>query len=456
MVAATKVAAMTFEQSKLGRFLDLSLIVGVLPAATTVAGFLGLVLLLGRTDRRWWGRWVPAALVGAALALTVLVTVVDRLWRPFPDPLSARVWVWVCVALVGVATAVANWGFSRRRIRRVVAVVALVLVVAVAAMKVNAVYGYYPTLRAALGRPPANEIAFTVLPRSVPSIGARPGGELDQVWRAPPDMPQHGRIAEVDIPGVESGFLPRRASIYLPPAYLSFRHRALLPVLVLMAGQPGSPQDWLTAGRLAEVMDNFAAAHRGLAPLVVLPDATGSTLANPLCMDSDLGHLETYLARDVPDWVKAHLQVDPDPQHWAAAGFSYGGTCALQLAVRQPRIYPTFIDISGQDEPTLGDHTATVAATFHGDETAFRAVDPLTILATTGPVASAGIIAAGADDPEDLRQQRNVLAATSRAGIATRWVQVPGGHTWPVAISVLTTALSLTAPRLGLSVPNGP
>jgi hypothetical protein len=55
--------------------------------------------------------------------------------------------------------------------------------------------------------------------------------------------------------------------LYLPPAYLG-SVRARLPVLVLIPGQPGGPEDWLLAGRLAAVMDAFAAAHDGLAPVV--------------------------------------------------------------------------------------------------------------------------------------------------------------------------------------------
>jgi len=152
------------------------------------------------------------------------------------------------------------------------------------------------------------------------------------VWRAPPGMPEAGRIAQVVIPGRVSQFGARPAWIYLPPAYLG-SPRAVLPVLVLIPGQPGGPEDWLLAGRLAGIVDAFAAAHHGLAPVVAVPDVTGSVFGNPLCMDSRLGRTETYLATEVPEWVASNLQVDP--QRRAIGGFSFGGTCALQLAVRR-------------------------------------------------------------------------------------------------------------------------
>ena len=56
--------------------------------------------------------------------------------------------------------------------------------------------------------------------------------------------------------------------------------------------------------------------------------------------------------------------MDPDSEGWAVGGVSYGGTCALQLATNHPDVYPTFLDISGSAEPTLGDRGCTVAAAF--------------------------------------------------------------------------------------------
>ena len=244
----------------------------------------------------------------------------------------------------------------------------------------NLVYREYPTLRTTLGLPAVDEIPFTQVPLREQVIAARSGLPLSAVWRPPAGMPDAGVVTEVTIPATVSGFAARPAWLYLPPAYLS-RPRAQLPVLVLLSGQPGSPDDWLDGGQLAQRMDAFAAAHDGLAPVVVMPDHLGDPLNNPLCMDSRLGNVATYLSVDVPAWVRDTLQVDPKPSGWAIGGFSNGGTCSLQMAVNAPEVYPTFVDISGEAEPTLGDHAATVQAAFGGDEAAFAAVNPLDVLA---------------------------------------------------------------------------
>jgi hypothetical protein len=148
--------------------------------------------------------------------------------------------------------------------------------------------------------------------------------------------------------------------VYLPPAYLT-RPRARLPVLVMVTGQPGSPRDWFTGGQLAVRLDAFAAAHDGLAPVVVVPDVLGGPLANPLCLDSPLGNSASYLDMDVPAWIDATLHANRDRHRWAIGGYSSGGTCALQAGIRSPRTYPTVVDISGQDEITLGSRADTAA-----------------------------------------------------------------------------------------------
>ncbi len=430
--------------------LDAPLIAGPLPTAISVLGAFGAGYLLLRRDRTWWARrlWIALA-VGAGLAgLAELFVVVAR---PFPDMLPLRMLTWIAVAGAGGALA-----WARRdevRWRRVVAVVALVAVVATCAVKANAFYGYRPTLATALGLPAHNEIDFATLARTAPLVVAPPGVPLARFWHSPPGMPHTGRISHVDIPGRRSHFPSRAAWLYLPPAYLGTR-RAQLPVLVLVPGQPGGPEDWLLAGKLADVVDAFAAAHDGLAPVVVIPDATGSPFGNPLCVDSRLGAAETYLADDVPEWIAGHLQVAPGPP--AIGGFSFGGTCALQLAVRRPEVYPTFLDISGQAEPSLGDRAQTVGDAFGGDEAAFDRVDPLEELQARRFPGSAGILAVGRDDPDFRPQDEQVTTALRAAGMTVALDEPPGGHSWSMASDELGRALPWIAARTGLLAPAAP
>lgn len=199
------------------------------------------------------------------------------------------------------------------------------------------------------------------------------------------------------------------------------------------------------------MLDRFAATHAGLAPVVVMPDWLGAPLTNTLCLDSRLGNVQTYLTVDVPAWVRAFLQVDPDPSSWAVGGLSAGGTCSLQLAVNAPQVYPTFIDLSGQSEPTLGDRAGTVAAAFGGDPAAFAAVNPLDVLAARSFPGSAGQVIVGAADAAYRGQAMQVADAGRRAGMQIDYRELPGGHDWRVWSAGLESSLPWLATRIHLT-----
>jgi S-formylglutathione hydrolase FrmB len=439
--------------------LDTSVLSGALPATISLLGAAAFCALIVGRSRRWWTRTVPLLAAGSALLLAV-TNIALLIWRPFPDPLPLRILFWAGVGVLAVALATTHLRARDRPARghhRAIAVLlAALLVLTLAAMKINAFYGYRPTLGATLGVTSDRETDFSALAGSRPTVEQPAHVPLAQLWRPPANLTSQGRLAWVTITGQRSGFRARPAAVFVPPAYLA-SPRPLLPVLVLIAGQPGGPKDWLVAGRLTTVINTFAAAHGGLAPIVVVPDATGSELGNPMCLDSNLAHAETYLAEDVPNWIRANLQVDTDPRHWIIGGFSYGGTCALQLAVRRPATYPTFLDISGQQEPTLGNHQRTVRTAYAGDETKFQDVNPLSILAHSRFTDTMGVLAVGATDSTYGPQAQRVAAAAAQAGIGVHLLTRPGSHSWVVATDALQTALPMLATHVNLiAAPNGP
>ncbi|MFD4643375.1 alpha/beta hydrolase [Lentzea sp. NPDC058436] len=422
--------------------LDLSLINGPIPKAATVAAAVALTYLVIRRNRTWWVRVLPIVVLACALVVTALTLVIDHLWKPWPEPMPVILMVWLGAALVAVSLAVARLRPSRWY-ARVATVIAAVVVISSALTATNAYYGLYPTSRAALevfNNPSVD------LPDSVSDVLDVPAGKkLADVWTGG-DLPDKGTLSEIEIPGAMK---TRPAWIYLPPAY-SAKPRPRLPVLVLLAGQPGSPRDWFDAGRISDNMDEFARAHNGLAPIVVMPDSLGSLTANPLCLDSKLGQAETYLTRDVPKWVKERLTVDERREAWTVAGLSHGGTCSLQLAVRAPDVYGNFIDLSGQREPTLGTRAETVKAAFGGDEAAFVRVNPLDLLAKQKFPQLSGVIVVGRDDGQYRPAGAEVFEACRKAGMDVQWKELPGGHDWNVWRPGLYGSLPWLAQRTGL------
>jgi len=456
--------------------LDWSLIAGPLPVILLVSALLALAWLVagrnapkhssllpsflrrggargrsagGTVSVRWLAICVPLIVMVAGGVIALLTWLINNVWRPFPDLLPFTIVFWSWVALAGMVLAFARQPLLRTWPQRVAAISAGVLVLAAAANQVNGYFQAYPSLRVVLAPwlDPKPVFTRTV---NVKAVVAKPRHALAGVWHPPSGMPKTGVVYQVIIPGVRSGFAARPGYIYLPPAYLA-TPRPQLPVLVLLAGQPGSPRQWLDSGRIQAMMDAFALHHKGLAPVVIMPDDLGSNFANPLCMNSRLGNVETYLTVDVPNWVTTHLQVRSPDRGWAVGGFSEGGTCAIQLATQAPRLYPIFVDISGQLEPTLRNRRLTISKAFGGDAAAYLRVDPIVVLAHIRFPRDAGVFVGGVNDKVYTPQQRMMHLAARHAGMQVTFMKLPGGHSWRVWRGGLERNVAWLAAQLSIT-----
>lgn len=454
-------------------FYGLSLASGVLPTAALGLGAVALAFLLIRRSRSWWLFCVLSALVSGAAAMLAGWAVI-HVWYWWPEDLPATVIVCLGFGLwglmLGSATAFLGLGGlarqgarrhpeavrhgSRRPAgpvslrRRLLAVAAAVVVVAVSAVQVNVYFGQYPTVGSLIHGDPA-------LAQGIPHFLQKKASDRYQVlpvkdgWVSPQRL-SAGEFRQVSIPGKTSGFHARPAVVYLPPAYFA-PHAPALPVVVLVTGQPGSPQNWLVSGHLGQTLDAYAQEHRGLAPVVVMPDANGSQEANTMCMNSALGRVDTYMALDVPRWITNTLNVDTNHEHWAVAGFSYGGTCAMQMVTRHPDVYKTFAAISAEREPALtASRAVTIQRAFNGNAAAFNAEVPMTLMERQSYPEIHGWFATGAQDAVYTHNAEVLEAAGRKAGMTLERTTFPGGHSWTMVTEALPPALSFMGARLGL------
>ncbi|KUM38481.1 alpha/beta hydrolase [Arthrobacter sp. EPSL27] len=375
---------------------------------------------------------LPREVLGWSLAaITALLLCGLRLWttwRPVPEAGQAR---------------------TRRRVRTTaVSIGALLGVVLLSAVQINAYFGLNHTVSDLTGTAVARIQPLEDGLKRVP--GATPSSLSG--WSPPGSLPDGGELRRASIPGTASGFQSREAYIYLPPAYFA-TPRPALPVLVLFAGQPGAPADWLTGGALRSRMDRYAAEHHGVAPVVVVADPNGTASGNTLCMDSSIAPADTFLAKDVPEWINSTLDVDPDPSRWAVGGFSFGGTCAMQMVTRHPDTYGSALAFSSEREPALAkERDKTVAASFGGDTEAFDRQTPLRIMQERRFEGHGIYFAAGERDPEFLGYMDELSAAARKAGFSVETSPVPGaGHSWEAASTALPAGLDFLFSRWGIA-----
>lgn len=406
-----------------------------------VAAVLFVALVLKSLKPSWLTRAAVLALAGAGTGL-VACWLVSDVWDLFGVALTAVVRTWVALAGAGLFLAAGNLWRSRWW-RKVLAVVAAAVFLLAAGAAVNVDFGAYRSVRDALGITPYPPLPAADLTGHVQSANTA------DPWTAPAGMPAKGALGTVTIPATLSHFPARPASVYLPPAALT-AHPPALPVLVMFPGQPGGPSDVFTSGRVAATLNTYAAAHQGLAPIVVAPDQLGHPGKNPMCVDSPLGDSATYLTVDVPNWIRSHLNVLGDAAHWAVGGYSQGGTCATQFGFGDPQLFGSLIDILGEHEPTIG--SDTVAKAFGGSVVKYDAAKPLSLLAQHKPYTdSFGIFGSGLQDKRYTGFVRTMYAAATADGMTTRLILSPhSGHDWNTVRYVLARGLPLLADHMGL------
>lgn len=425
---------------------DLSLTDGVVPVVLLAVGGVALVLLLARRMTRAWAVTVGLAAFAVVLIGIGLNWLVTDLLELTAEDLSGQVVAWIAVA-VGAIVLAAGSLIGTSPGRKVLSVACCALLLVTAGSQINAYFDEYPTLGALTG---ADADDITAFRQSAGSSAPEDTPVVDR-WTGQLAIGQGG-VETAQIPGTVSGFAARDAYVYTPPAY-GVAQPPRLPVLILVAGQPGGPEDWVTSGELQQNLDAFAATHNGLAPVTVVVDPNGADTANTMCMDSAIAKAETYLVKDVRDWITAELGIDTNPEHWTFGGWSYGGTCAIQMATRHPDLFGSFIDFQGEAEPALGpDRAQTVQTAFGGNTAEFDALVPLTVLSTTRFPDTWGYFASGSEDTQFTGYMTEVSKAAELSGMTTQTAIVPGqGHSWAVPINQLVPALTWLSPKLGFS-----
>ncbi len=356
-----------------------------------------------------------------------------------------RMWVAFAFAAVAMLVVVLVQGGNGRR---GVALVGALAVVLAAALGINVDFGAYRTIGQVI----------TPNPYPVGDLGhehaAAAGAQVVDAadWHAPAGMPRHGETISMRIPATVSHFHAREAVLWLPPA-ARVADPPTLPVLVALSGPPGQPPPQVHTRGRGPGLDRYAAAHHGLAPIVVAPDQLGAPARNPMCLDTQqLGKSATYVMTDTVDWVRRHLDVGAGPDAWGITGFSQGATCAMQFSTAHPEVFGTALAISSELAPLNGSQQNTVQVGFSGSEKAYRAATPVAVMARNAPYRDhLTVFGYGQDDAPYAASTKTLRAAAERAGMTTSLIVSPGSaHDWNTVRYVLAQGMPSVLAHLGL------
>jgi S-formylglutathione hydrolase FrmB len=418
---------------------------GWLPVTVQVIAALALIAAVSRRSGRWQVRWLPWALiVGAALAASVYWYIASQGLSDNPAPNA--LWIWIGLTGFAAAVLVAGWRQARWW-RRSVTLAALPLSFLCAALALNLWVGYLPTVQTAW-----NQLTAGPLP-----------DETDQVTVAAMQqqrkIPSKGTVVSVNIDERASGFRHRPEMVYLPPAWYATNPAPKLPTVMMIGGEFNTPADWLRTGQAIKIVDDFAAAHHGNAPVIVFVDPGGRFQNDTECVNGSRGKSADHLTKDVVPYMVSHFGVSPARSNWGVVGFSMGGTCAVDLAVMHPDMFAAFEDIAGDIGPNSGNKQQTIARLFGGNANAWAAFDPTTVITKHGPytgvagwfdVNGSAAAVQHATNKNDQAGAANALCALGSAnGIDCAVVSQPGKHDWPFASYAFSAALPWLASQIG-------
>jgi enterochelin esterase-like enzyme len=214
----------------------------------------------------------------------------------------------------------------------------------------------------------------------------------------------------------------RQVLVMLPAGY-DAGAAARYPVVEMLHGRPGAPQDLLSAVDVPSM-------SRSLPPFIaVVPDGHGPVVSDGDFADTSRQNLGGALSDDLRAWIDATYATNGS---WSLTGISAGGYGAAYLGARSPGQY--------QAVCTLGGYFFATDPVFRGETQAVReAASPILHASSTGPRT---LIIAGDHDPDAMREGTNYQAALTAAGQQSQLQIVPGDHEWSVWQREMPTCLT--------------
>ena len=275
----------------------ISFLGGWLPLTIEITTVVVLIVAIGWRTRRWQVVWIPVA-VAVGVVAALLARAYMNSQGLASDPAPWKLWLWTAIFAASIAMAV--FGFRGTRWwRRTLSFAAIPLTLLCALLVLNNWVGYYPTLQRAWG-----DLTSGPLPDQTHIT------DLAALRNTHPDT---GKLVPVDIPSDASGFKHRREYVYLPPVWFSGAAPPPLPVVMMIAGEFSNPTNWIRTGNAIGVIDEYAKAHGGAAPVFVFVDSSGSFNNDTECVNGPRGNAADHLIKDVRPYVISRLGTSAQP-----------------------------------------------------------------------------------------------------------------------------------------------
>lgn len=184
--------------------------------------------------------------------------------------------------------------------------------------------------------------------------GAAFGGSTGHRWKR---IGQPGPVTPYEVTGLRSG-LTGQVLVTLPPGYKAPANKTRrYPVLETFPGYPGTPAQWDLDMNLGGELNTVEQAGQigpviTVSPQTEFPGGVDTECVNGRPPDP---RVETWLTRDVPNWIEHTFRVATGRTSWATLGLSAGAWCAAMAPMLHPGQYAAGIVMGGYFQPDFTD-----------------------------------------------------------------------------------------------------
>lgn len=134
-------------------------------------------------------------------------------------------------------------------------------------------------------------------------------------------------------------------------------------VTELFSGYPGVPATWIGALKGITTLEELENSHQIPQTIAIIPAINVAPHEDTECMNYRGGpQVETWLTKDMQLFAQRFIGIDNRP--WSTFGYSTGGWCAAEIAVRHQDQYSAAISLAGYFSPAYAFGTSQVEREF--------------------------------------------------------------------------------------------
>ncbi|MBV6696119.1 esterase family protein [Kitasatospora aureofaciens] len=231
-----------------------------------------------------------------------------------------------------------------------------------------------------------------------------------------------GPIMMTKVTGPKSG-VTGQVWVWLPPEYNDPKYaKTGFPVLTLYAGGQSNGYNTWTDNQLPiqEADEQLVKEGKAHPFIMIMPVQNFNSDENNALDCSDIPgqpKMGTWMAQDIPDWVRANFRTLKGRDSWGVMGASTGGFCSAKLALQHPDVYKAAVPIDGYFVPD--------SHLWKGHEAERQANDP-DLLVNQGKADVKMMVTAGGANPYESKLVK-AWVAKATPPLAIDYYEQPGG-----------------------------